>query len=132
MTVGSSSTSTTTTTSSSSSDCLNREYYSLPLGSSALDDGQLLLETLKRQLLLLDRNAVARGDRMLPVGTWVPFRTRTDSSAMTLSVSMETVSASCCSDVIGTVFHWSSPPTRWIRTFQNSRLFNIIELKNPY
>lgn len=68
---------------------MSSDYYTLPLGSSALEDGQVVLKTLKRQL--------------------VNPSFRIDPS---LSVTMEIV----ISPGLGSLLHWTSSPTPTIRT----------------
>lgn len=86
----------------------NPDYYTLPLGSSALDDGLLVLKMLRRQLD--DQNHYRTADSI--------FRSRNDSSSdVVLPVTMEIVTSSQSLSGIGAqLFQWSWPPTPSVRT----------------
>ncbi|XP_046449243.1 uncharacterized protein LOC124197750 [Daphnia pulex] len=80
----------------------NADDYTLPLGSAALDDGQVVLETLRRQ-----RKNRKNPYRILPKDTL--FRGLADSPSAILSVKMEMLASS--SSLPGSFLHWSSSPT---------------------
>ena len=80
------------------------DYYTLPLGSSALDDGILVVKTLQRQM---EENRDHY--RVIPAGS--VFKGRNDSSlAVTMEISTSSKSFS------GSLLHWMSwQPTPFIR-----------------
>ncbi len=89
----------------------NPDYYTLPLGSSALDDGLLVLKTLRRQLD--DQNHY----RMIPADSIFRSCNDSSSSAVVLPVTMEIVTSSQSLSGIGAqLFQWSWPPTPSVRT----------------
>jgi hypothetical protein len=94
------------TSSSSAGSFPNADDYTLPLGSAALDDGQVVLETLRRQ-----RKSRKNSYRILPKDTL--FRGLADSPSAILSVKMEMLASS--NSLPGSFLHWSSSPTPLIR-----------------
>ena len=90
----------------------NGDYYTLPLGSSALDDGQLVLKTLRRQ----SENR-KKSYRILSTDTLFPFRVGlNDPLVSVLSVKMEILDGNRNS-LTGSVLQWSSTPTPLIRKY---------------
>jgi muramidase (phage lysozyme) len=83
----------------------NGDYYTLPLGSAALDDGQLVLKTLRRQ-----KEKRKNPYRILSTDTL--FRGLAHPMAI-LSVKMKILTNN--SSLSGSLLRWSSSPTPLIR-----------------
>lgn len=93
----------------------NGDYYTLPLGSSALDDGQLVLKTLRRQ----SENRKKKSYRIVSTDTLFPFRVGLNDPLLSvLSVKMEIVDGNR-NLLAGSVLQWSSTPTPLIRKLLN-------------
>ncbi|KAI9562846.1 hypothetical protein GHT06_010301 [Daphnia sinensis] len=80
----------------------SHHYYTLPLGSASLEDGQCVLKTLERQL-----EKPGEPYRTIPANSCFPFRV---AQTNVLSVQMDVVDSSLAG-IPGSFFQWTAFPT---------------------
>lgn len=100
----------------------SHHYYTLPLGSASLEDGQFVLKTLERQL-----EKPSDPYRTIPANSCFPLRGMAAQTNV-LSVQMDVVdSCKSLSGISGSFFQWTAFPTPLIRKlFLLTSIFIII------
>ncbi|XP_057367204.2 uncharacterized protein LOC130688248 [Daphnia carinata] len=84
----------------------SHDYYTLPLGSASLEDGQFVLKTLERQL-----EKPSQSYRTIPAHSCFPLH-RMAAQTNVLSVQMDVVDSSkSLPGISGSFFQWTAFPT---------------------